>query len=192
MRINTVSLSAITLIMCGSSVSAQVTTFRGFRVEAKAGADRFQANGRHDDRFTYGGAAGWDGTIGEKIVIGPEVSYLKTNGRSCASGVRGGQVCTRTRREIGAAVRVGYLATPDFLIFTKGGYVNDHQRKTFTGDPAGGTGFDNRYGTDGYQLGGGAEYSFARNVYVSAEYKYSNYHGHTSRQNLLGGFGLRF
>lgn len=78
MRKYTVYLGAIALIMCGSSAYAQSTTFRGFRIEAKAGVDRLQAHGNHDDRFVYGGAAGWDGIIGDKIVIGPEASYLDT------------------------------------------------------------------------------------------------------------------
>ncbi|MES3151794.1 outer membrane protein [Sphingomonas faeni] len=185
-------LGSVALFLCGSSAFAQETTFRGFRVEAKAGVDRLQANGNHDDRFAYGGAAGWDGIIGEKIVVGPEVSYLDTNGKSCAGGVRGGQVCTRTRREIGIAVRAGYLPTPALLIFGKAGYANDSQRKTFTGDPAGGTAFNDRYRTDGYQVGGGIEYSLVHNFYVSAEYKYANYYSHTSRQNVLGGIGVRF
>ncbi len=192
MRKYTVYLGAIALIMCGSSAYAQSTTFRGFRIEAKAGIDRLQAHGNHDDRFVYGGAAGWDGIIGDKIVIGPEASYLDTQGKSCAAGVLGGEVCTRSRREVGAAVRAGYLATPALLVFGKAGYVSDSQRKTFTGDPAGGTAFKTRHGTDGYQVGGGIEYSLVRNFYVSAEYKYANFHNHTSRQNVLGGVGVRF
>lgn len=71
MRKYTVYLGAIALIMCGSSAYAQSTTFRGFRIEAKAGVDRLQAHGNHDDRFVYGGAAGWDGIIGDKTSSGP-------------------------------------------------------------------------------------------------------------------------
>jgi outer membrane immunogenic protein len=185
-------VGAIALVACESLAFAQSTSFRGFRLEAKAGVDRIQANGDHDDKFAYGGSAGWDGIIGEKIVVGPEVSYLDTKGQSCASGVLGGRVCTETRREIGIAVRAGYLATPALLIFGKAGYANDSQRKTFTGDPAGGTAFNTRYRTDGYQVGGGIEYSLVRNFYVSAEYKYANYYSHSSRQNVLGGIGIRF
>ena len=180
------------LLTFNAEAIAQETSFRGIRIEAKAGIDRLQAHGRHDDRFAYGGAVGWDGIIGEKIVVGPEVTYLDTNSKACASGVRGGRVCTRTQREVGAAVRVGYLATPSVLIYGKGGYVNDSQYSTFTGDPTGGTGYNDRYRTDGYQFGAGIEYSLVRSFYVSAEYKYSNFHGHTSRQNISSGVGFRF
>jgi len=83
------------------------------------------------------------------------------------------------------------LVTPQLLVYAKGGYVNNEQRKRFDA-PVGETSFYDHYRTDGYQLGGGAEYSLTDMFYVNAEYKYSNYHSHTARQRALIGFGVRF
>ena len=167
------------------------TSFRGFRAEAQAGGDRFQALGRHNDKVGYGGAAGFDGQIGDKIVIGPEFSYWHGDSQNCAGGVAGGTVCTKSFQEYGGAIRAGYLVTPQVLVYAKGGYVNNEQRKFFTGT-ATEAGFYNHYHTDGYQVGGGVEYSLNNHFYVNAEYKLSDYDDHTLRQRALLGAGVRF
>ncbi len=94
------------------------------------------------------------------------------------------------------------MVTPRLLVFGKGGYVNNRQRKQFT--PTGNlfyvngqivgpeTPYYNRFSTDGYQLGGGVEYGMTNNVYVNAQYVYSRYDDHTSRQRTLFGIGYRF
>ena len=167
------------------------SSFRGFRAEAQVGGDRFQALGEHKTKVSWGGAAGFDGQIGDKIVIGPEVSYWHGNDENCAAGVSGGTVCTKSFKEIGAGVRAGYLVTPQILVYAKGGYVNNEQRKAFTGT-ATESGFYDHYHSDGYQVGGGVEYSLTHMFYVNAEYKLSDYDDHTLRQRALLGAGVRF
>jgi len=181
-----------------TSVSDNGSTFRGFRVEGNAGGDRFQSQGRHRDKFGYGATVGFDGVIGDKIVVGPEASYWRANNWSeiCGGGRTGGTICQKSFQEYGAAVRAGYLVTPNFLVFGKGGYVNNEQRKSFSA-PAGQTSFYDHYSTDGYQLGGGVEYSLGKDVmkmpiYVGAQYVYSQYSDHTSRQRVMGSIGLHF
>lgn len=185
-----VAAGCAALVAC-SAAQAQDTSFRGFRVEAKAGADRFMAHGHHDDNGVYGGAAGWDGLIGERIVVGPEVSYLATTGVNCEPGGVNGRVCTRSREELGIAVRAGVLVTPKLLVYGKGGFAQDRQRR-FLNTAAGATVYNDRYRTDGFQVGGGLEYTVGQRFYVSGEYRYANYYTHTSRNQLLGGVGIRF
>ncbi len=55
------------------------------------------------------------------------------------------------------------------------------------------------YNTDGYQLGGGVQYGMGSRfsgplsgLYVSAQYVYSQYDDHTSRQRVMGGVGIHF
>ena len=170
-------------------------SFRGFRAEGQVGGDRFQSQGEHDDKFGYGGAIGFDGQIGDKIVIGPEASYWRANKWTSnqTAGVNGGVVDNKSFEEFGAAVRLGYLVTPQILVYGKGGYVSNEQRKSFI--PAattGETGYYNHGRSDGYQVGGGVEYSLTDMFYVNGEYKYSNYANHTARQRALIGFGVRF
>ena len=174
------------------------TSFRGIRVEGDIGGDRFQSQGVHNDRFGYGATVGFDGVIGHRIVVGPEASYWRANDwtENCTPTGGGGDICHKSFEEWGAAVRVGYLVTPSFLVFGKGGYVNNEQRKRFDA-PAGQTGYYDHFRSDGYQLGGGLEYTLTGTdsklpVYVGAQYVYSQYSDHTSRQRVMGTIGFRF
>ena len=176
------------------------SSFRGFRLEGNFGGDRFQSQGVHNDSFGYGGTVGFDGQIGDRIVIGPEASYWRADGYSenFTSGVVGGTVAHKSFDEYGVAVRAGVRLAPQLLVFGKGGYVNNEQRKSFIA-PAGQTSYYNHFNTDGYQVGGGAELSLDNRfqgvlagLYVSAQYVYSNYSDHTSRQRVMGGVGIHF
>ncbi|MEW9853667.1 outer membrane protein [Novosphingobium sp. M1R2S20] len=172
------------------------TTFRGIRVEANAGWDRFQSEGTNNEKFGYGGTLGFDGTIGERFVIGAEGSYWRANKwtENCSTAADTTNVCRKAFEEWGAAVRAGVLATPDLLIFAKGGYVNSEQRKRIT-TAAGAPLVYDTYRSDGYQVGGGAEYTLTQTslpVYVNAQYVFSDYHGHSSRHRVMGGIGVRF
>jgi len=174
------------------------TSFRGIRIEGNVGGDRFQSQGVHNDKFGYGATIGFDGVIGGKIVVGPEGSYWRANDwtENCTPAGPGGDVCHKSFEEWGAAVRVGYLVTPNVLVYGKGGYVNNEQRKRFDA-PAGQTGYYDHFRSDGYQLGGGLEYTLTSAdaklpVYVGAQYVYSQYSDHTSRQRVMGSIGFRF
>lgn len=172
------------------------TSFRGFRLEANAGGDRFMSEGNHNDKFGYGGTFGFDGTLGERVVIGAEGSYWRPgNGNeNCTGLANNNSICHKGFQEIGAAFRVGYLVSPQLLIFGKGGYVNREQRKRIVG-PTGRQLVYDHYNADGYQLGGGAEFTLTQGrapVYVNAQYVYSNFHGHSSAQRVMGGVGIRF
>lgn len=178
--------------------SSNGTSFRGFRAEANAGGDRFQSQGTHNDRFGYGGTIGFDGQMGNRIVIGAEGSYWRANNWSenCTAGTSGGSICHKSLEEWGAAVRAGVLATPQLLVFAKGGYVNNKQRKRFDA-PAGQTSFYDHFRTDGYQVGGGVEYTLSNAesrtpLYANVQYVYSQYNDHTARQRVMAGLGLRF
>lgn len=204
MRIVTLLLSAAAVAGVAQAASAQdlfgtTTSFRGFRIEGNAGGDRFQSEGHHNDKFGYGGTAGFDGQIGDKIVVGAEGSYWRANKwtENNTGGVNGGNIAHKSFEEYGAAVRAGYLFTPNLLVFGKGGWVTNDQRKRFDA-PVGETSFYNHTGTDGYQVGGGVEYTLPSftgvplPIYVNAQYVYSNYDDHTTRQRLMGGIGIRF
>ncbi len=109
------------------------TSFRGVRVEGNVGGDRFQSQGVHNDKLGYGGTVGFDGTIGGRFVIGAEGSYWRANDwtENCTAASNG-STCQKSFEEWGAAVRAGALVTPNTLVFAKGGYVNNEQRKRFT------------------------------------------------------------
>jgi outer membrane immunogenic protein len=176
------------------------STFRGFRVEGNVGGDRFSSLGQRNTKLGYGATFGFDGAIGNKIIIGPEASWWRANNftENCAPGVIGGSVCTKSFEEYGAAVRAGYMVTPNVLVFGKGGYVSNEQRKRFDA-PLGETAFYDHYHTDGYQYGGGVEFSMAdrfhgplSGLYVNAQYVRSQYDDHTHRERAMAGVGIHF
>lgn len=172
------------------------TSFRGFRVEGNIGGDRFQSEGEHNDKLGYGGTVGFDGTFGDRFVIGAEGSYWRANkwNQNCQTLPDTNSICHRAFEEFGAAVRAGVLVSPQMLVFGKGGYVNSEQRRRIT-SPGGAQLVYDHYRADGYQLGGGVEYTVTQSalpVYVNAQYVYSNYHGHTASQRVMAGVGVRF
>lgn len=177
------------------TTSSNGTSFRGIRVEANVGGDRFQSEGVHNDKFGFGGTIGFDGQIGDRIVIGAEGNYWRANDwtENCTAN-SGGTFCHKSSDEYGAAVRAGVLATPQLLIFAKGGYVNNEQRRRLD-TPTGG--FYETFNTSGYQVGGGVEYSLTGEqtrmpVYANVQYVYSQYDNHSSRQRVMAGVGVRF
>ncbi|MBU3077961.1 outer membrane protein [Sphingomonas quercus] len=168
------------------------TSFRGFRVEGNVGLDRFQSEGSHDDGLGYGGTVGWDGMIGDRIVIGPEFSYWRARQENITPGVGDlGTVTHKSFNELNASVRVGALVTPRFLVYAKGGYANSEQRKAFIAPP-GQSSYYNHFHTDGYTVGGGGEFSLTDRFYVNAEYRYTNYNTDSARQRVSVGAGVRF
>jgi len=171
------------------------TSFRGVRVEGNIGGDRFQSQGVHNDKLGYGGTVGFDGLIGERFVIGAEGSYWRANDwtENCTAASNG-STCHKSFEEWGAAVRAGALVTPNTLVFAKGGYVNNEQRKRFTAAADPGSFYDH-FRSDGYQVGGGVEQTITQGripAYVNLQYVYSQYSDHTSRQRLMAGVGVRF
>lgn len=175
------------------------SSFLGFRVEGDAGGDRFQSQGHHNDKFGYGATIGFDGQIGDRIVVGPEATYWRADGwNEKCTATAANSVCSKSFQEYGVGVRAGYLVTPQLLVFGKGGYVGNEQRKRISA-PTGATTLYDHYNTDGYQLGGGVQYGIGNRfsgplsgLYVNAQYVYSQYADHTSRQRLMGGVGIHF
>ena len=180
-----------------SATSDGGAEFRGIRIEGNFGGDRFQSQGRHDDKFGYGATGGFDGVFGGKIVVGPEVSFWRASDWNEVCGASaGGTICQKSFEEWGVGMRAGYLVSPNFLAYAKGGYVTNEQRKRFDA-PAGQPSFYDHYNTVGYQLGGGVEYTLGRDVmrmplFVGAQYVFSQYNDHTSRQRIMGSVGFRF
>lgn len=190
------------LLLSAVPVSAQLVPHP--RIEANIGYDRSDAQGAHRNRFGYGATAGADVSFPAGFVIGVEGSYWQARRRNqlCTVDGAGNTQCIRSGRELGFAGRVGFHATPALLLYGKGGYANNRQSGTFV-SPKGiyyingqivGPGYatSNRDTVGGYQLGGGAEYSLMSNIYVSAQYIWSRYKDHTTRQRGVVGIGVHF
>jgi outer membrane immunogenic protein len=191
------ALAASALIPAAAQAqTVEPGSFGGFRVEGNIGWDKQQSFGNNNEKLGYGGSAGWDGNVNERIVIGPEVNYWHPDkGRSTVVSDNG--LAARTGGDIwGGAVRVGVRATPDLLVFAKGGYANQYQRTTVRTATGLVTSTDH---VGGYQVGGGFQFapndkfSFVpANVYLSAQYVYSRFDNRSKDQHAMAGIGFRF
>ncbi len=81
-------------------------------------------------------------------------------------------------------MRAGVLVNPSLLVYAKGGYASGEQRKAFIAPP-GQDSYYNHFRTDGYTVGGGAEYSLTDHFYVNAEYRYTKLTIPTTRASVL-------
>lgn len=113
--------------------------------------------------FAYGAQVGYDFRLGEAAVLGAEVGIGGRTGSALFNNFDATQ-----GRTINATARLGYLVTPQGLVYARGGYSNarfnleDNLVKIS----------ENR---DGYTVGGGYEQMLGTNVSARLQYDYSNY-----------------
>lgn len=122
----------------------------------------------------YGGDIGYDVAVG-RFLIGAEAeltgSTAKVNNSPVDPNSFGfGRV--KAGRDIYAGARIGILASPQTLIYAKGGYTNARFDLT-AGDGTSETG--QHYNLDGYRVGAGVEQALSPRTYAKIEYRYSNY-----------------
>jgi outer membrane immunogenic protein len=152
--------------------------FTGPRVEALAGWDRVSIDGESESGVSYGGAIGYDLQRGS-AVFGVEGEFAGSTVDATDSGVT-----VKAGRDLYAGVRVGVVASPNTLIYAKGGYTNARVVVETTG-------FRDGANLDGFRLGAGVEQNFGK-FYGKVEYRYSNYESDFDRHQVLAGLGVRF
>ncbi|TKD51506.1 outer membrane protein [Sphingomonas baiyangensis] len=159
------------------------------------------------DGFVYGVDAGYDVAIGG-FVVGAELELSDSTGkvetdRRNPNTFGFGEVSTG--RDIYLGARVGALATPNTLVYAKGGYTNA-RLNVLGGD--GTTVLDENFELDGWRAGAGVEQAIGTNTYAKLEYRYSNYSNanfeffdgattsdfsiDTDRHQVVAGVGIRF
>jgi len=119
--------------------------------------------------LAYGAQAGWDVNLG-RAVVGVEGSLTTRDGANTFPTFD-----LEARRTINLTGRLGYLVSPQGLLYARGGYSNARFNIAGVGPS------ENR---DGYTIGGGYEHSLARNISARVEYNYSDY-----GNDLLPGIG---
>ena len=158
-------------------------TFTGPRVEAILGYDHVGAgsdvdnnNGRDDqsiDGLLYGVGAGYDINLGS-AVVGVEGEYTDSTAKSDRYDLTDqfgfGRVSQGRDLYIGA--RAGILASPNTLVYVKGGYTNT-TLNVLAGDTDETT--DTAFKLDGWRIGGGVERAINQNTFAKLEYRYSKY-----------------
>lgn len=156
--------------------------FSGAHVEAIGGWDRVQGEDQHDDGFLYGANAGYDIRRGN-AVFGVEGEISDSTQKQSVGGLT-----EKAGRDLYAGARIGYVVGGNNLLYAKAGYTN--ARFTVDGTDTGVT--LAKGNLDGWRAGAGIEHQLNNNMFVKAEYRYSNYEQGVSRNQVLGGVGIRF
>ena len=201
-RWNVGALSALALVagMTASQASAQGIQLRGVRADAQVGIDRFYSEGNNDNHLAYGGALGVDTFVSPTFVLGIEGTFLNSRAENITRDGPG-IAARKSFEEWGAAVRAGIMMSPSTLVYAKGGFVVNEQRKRFNADPVATPGiprndafgdYYNHYRTKGYVVGGGVEQMLSERIYLKAEGRYANYKTNSSRVTGLLGLGVLF
>lgn len=180
-------------------VPVEQAPFTGARAEAILGYDRVadgEDNSNGKDGLLYGGAIGYDAQVGG-VVLGVEGeitgSTVKTRTNNLLTA--GDNVRVKAGRDLYAGARVGFVISPDTMIYAKGGYTNAR----FNTDYRVGTArIEQGDNLDGFRVGAGIERKLSGNAYVKGEYRYSHYgelDGYNidlDRHQVLAGVGVRF
>ncbi len=180
------------LLAAGSAlafaVPAQAQEDHGFSgpwVAGVAGYDKNQAGSttdndvdENDDQsaegLVWGGAVGYDVDLGTMVVGGEAELTESTADTNSVSGdpENFGLGSVEAGRDIYVGARAGFKATPNTLVYAKGGYTN--ARYGFLGTD-GQVEDQQHLDVDGWRVGAGVEQKIGSNAFAKVEYRYSNY-----------------
>ena len=180
------------------AAAASPASAEGFRAEIHGGWDHVRAdngsinNDDSDSGIVYGIGAGYDFAIAPKVELGLDLSADLSSMKECESSVilANDAACIRAKRDLAAALRLGYKVSERGTIYALAGYTNARFRFDYT-TPAGVTTRDSR-NLDGFRLGAGYQHDFGENLYGKVEYRYSNYEADVTRHQALLGVGVKF
>jgi len=157
--------------------AAEQAPFTGFRAEGLVGYDNLSDGSGQDSGSSsgvvYGGAVGYDFQAGGVVIgIEGEITGATTDTRADGLLVAGDRLRVNAGRDLYAGARIGFLASPQTLIYAKGGYTNARVETIYT---SGATRVETGDNLDGFRVGAGIEYAVGPNLYLKGEYRYSNY-----------------
>ena len=187
-----ITYSALTMLglLVAQQASAQGIQLRGVRADASVALDRFYSEGNNDNQLGYGASLGVDTFVGDNFVLGIEGTFLNSRAENITRDGPG-TAERKSFEEWGGAIRAGVMMSPSTLVYAKGGFVVNEQRKYFDADNPFGS-YYNHYRTKGWVAGAGVEQMFGERLYLKAEARYANYKTNSSRLTGLIGLGVLF
>ncbi len=144
--------------------------------------------------LAYGGVVGVQQKLADVFTFGLEGEVTGATTRRSASDAFGDYLSVKAGRDLAVSLRVGYLVSPNLLVYVKGGYTNAR----FSIDATDSAGASARLATNanGYRIGTGFEVGRGK-LRFRGEYRYSDYSDlkfqgvdtgiETRRQQVLAG-----
>lgn len=179
-------LASVSVVALAAPAAAQdASPFTGLRVEALAGYDVVRPGSTTDidnnddvdqtiNGIAYGVGAGYDIDLGGAIIgvegewtMSEASSEYDTTGFSTV-GIRN----IEAGRDLYLGVRVGMAVTPTTLLYAKGGYTNASMNILATDNT---TDIETNLSLDGWRAGAGIEQAITENIFLTGEYRYSQY-----------------
>jgi outer membrane immunogenic protein len=189
-------LAAIAVFVCAPGVAAAqdaasaapAARFDGVRLEARLGYETPTVSDDNDvfkigSAVSYGGEAGFDVRVGNRVVVGPYATYEFSSVDLCD-----GNDCVSEDGNLGVGLRLGVVAGRT-LIYGKLGYA----RIRFTASSGGVSDSESDGGVQGAI---GVNLNFGRNFYGLAEINYADFGRfegiNLQRRHVAMGVGVRF
>lgn len=157
-------------------------------IQAETGLDSVSVAGESDEGVSYGVTAGYDLPLSNNLFVGIQATAADSTTKECVS-FEAERACISTGRDLSVAARLGTSVGDKSKLYVLAGYTNARIRATYTDGESSFSGSDNG---DGFRLGAGYQYDLGTNLFVKAEYRYSNYESDFSRHNALIALGAKF
>lgn len=217
-RIISLAAAASIAAIAAPAVAQDNSAFSGFRIEGLVGYDSSRPGSTADidnaddldqsiNDINYGVGVGYDINTGG-VVLGLEGEWMESQAKTdydTFGFTQFGVANIEAGRDLYAGVRVGVPLGSRALVYAKGGYTNAHYNVLATDNV---TDTETRIKLDGWRAGAGAEFAVSNNMFLKAEYRYSNYgRGEVEapsglesdrfdvdvdRHQIVAGFGVRF
>lgn len=173
-----IAIAALFAVLAAAPAAAEDGNFAGPRIAAVGGYDStdYAPGAGAQDGAIYGLQIGYDLQHGA-LVYGVEADFT-----GASATTRLPALTSRADHFATVAVRAGFTPTDNILLFARGGIAN--ARVTLT--PGGSV------DSTGWTAGGGGELAVTRQLFVRAEYRYSDYGQRLRGQQLVGAVGIRF
>ncbi|MDQ0839304.1 outer membrane protein [Sphingomonas faeni] len=187
-RILTACIATAAASVCAVSAQAQTEVpFSGPYVAAIGGWDRVDGDHHGETGFDYGGIVGYDVAAGS-VRVGPEVELTGSTAKGCV-GTAATEKCIRSGRDLFVGGRLGVVATSQVLAYVMAGYTNANFDRYAPGRDKD---ILEKKAHSGARIGVGVEYALSNAAFLKTEYRYSRYSHGVSRNQILGGIGIRF
>lgn len=176
----------------GATVGASTVEDKGTGHDQADGATNGWTQKTKPDGASLGVVGGYNWLLNDRVVLGIEGDYDDRLGSNKQvnqkwNGTPDADAFAKTKVISAASLRarLGYLVTPETLIYGTAGYALANTERTWR-DTLGGT-TDTESHTawrGGWTAGFGAEYLFAKNLSGRVEYRYSDYGSEKVNANL--------